>query len=869
MWRKRKHQEFNSEIEARLQLEADQLRAEGLTPAEAQAAAQRAFGNPTIVAERFYEASGLMWLEHLIQDLRYAARLMYKNPAFAATIVLVLALGTGANTAVFSVVNAVLLHAVPYERPDELFRLFQQPQGKTRMPVAPANYLDWREQSRSFRYMAAFQSELFRLDRDGQAEKISGARVSSSLFAALGAGAALGRVFLPEEDRPGSRRVAVLSHSLWTTVFMSDPNVIDRQVRLNGQNVRVIGVMPPGFAFPSEQSALWTPLTLGDTERSLSRTENYLSVIGRLKDGVTARQAQSELDAIALRLSGAYPNSNDRLGVALRSLREHTVGRVSTALIVLLVAVAFVLLIAGANVSNLLLARTAARRREIAVRVSLGAGRLRIVRQFLVESILLGLAGGAAGWLLAKASFGLLLQLVPDTVPAAGRISLDSRVFLFTTAISLIAGIVFGLAPALDATRVKLTQGLQQGGRTSPGRRAARLRDVLVAVEVSLALILLVGGGLMVRTMLKLYGVDPGFNPDHLITMSVSLSLPAGEGTNPAEARETMAFRELASRAAALPGVRGVAAISSMPLTNEYTGTRFMAEGSTVPSSGRVPEADYSVVTPAYFNVMEIPLRRGRGFTDSDGKGAPPVAIINEAMARRFFHGQDALGRRIRRGGRDSDRPWIQIVGVVGNIRHLGLDTPPVPELFFPHAQVAWPQLNLMIRTKDDPVRVAEPLRRLVHELGPNHDVGTPRTAERLLASSVGTRRFAMQLLSLFALLAFVLAGIGIYGVLSYSVTQRTQEIGIRMALGADAAGIVRMVVAHGAVPVSVGLAAGVACSFALTRVMKTLLYEITPYDVTTFVAAIALLAVVAVAALFGPARRASRTDPLVAVRYE
>jgi putative ABC transport system permease protein len=739
------------------------------------------------------------------------------------------------------------------------------------MPVAPANYLDWRAQSRSFRQMAAFQSEVFRLDRDGEPEKFAGARITSDLFATLGVSAALGRVFLPEEDKSGGAKVAVLSHSLWTTIFAADPQVVNRQIRINGQSVSVVGVMPRGFAFPFEQAALWTPLTLGDSDRSLSRTENYLGVIGRLKDGVTRQQAQAELDTIARRLAAAYPNSNERLGAALRSLREYTVGRVRTALLILLAAVAFVLLIAGANVSNLLLAKTAARRREIAVRVSLGASRSRVIRQLLAESLLLGLAGGAAGWLLAKASFGLLLQLVPDSVPAASQIRLDSQVFIFTLVISLIAGVILGLAPALDAIRGKFTESLQQGVRTSPGRRAARLRDALVAGEVALALVLLVGCGLTVRTMMELYGVDPGFNPDHLITVPVTFSLPPDKEGAPEqpEARTAIAFRDLMARTAAFPGVRDVGAISSVPLTQEYTGTRFMLEGRSVPATQRVPEADYSVVTPSYFKAMEIPLLRGRAFADSDGKNTPRVAVINDAFSHRFFPGENPIGQQLRRGGRDSDSPWITIVGVVGNIRHLGLDTPPVPELFFPHAQVAWPQLNLVIRTSVDPVSLVEPLRRLVREMGRNHDVGTPRTADELLASSVGTRRFAMQLLSLFAVLAFVLAGTGIYAVLAYGVAQRTQEIGIRMALGAQAPGIVRLVIAQGTVPVAVGILAGLAGCFAVTHVMTNLLYGVSPYDVTTFVVALALLILVAVAALFGPARRASRTDPLVALRCE
>ena len=710
--------ELDREIAAHLALMEDDYRRRGLSDEEAAVAARRRFGGREAARELQRDERAFRWIGETGRDLRYAARWLFRRPAFTLLAVSLLALGTGANTAMFSVVEAALVRAVPYERSQELYRVFQQPEGGTRMPVAPANYVDWREQSRSFKSMSAFTGAMFKLASGADTERILGAKVAVDLFETLAVRPHLGRAFLPEEDRPGAPAVVVLGHALWSTRFGASPNIVGQTVSLEGGAHTVVGVMPPGFAFPSEQTRLWAPLRLGDTPRSASRTENYLGVIGRLHGDVTRAQAEAELATVARRLAAAHPDSNRRLGIVLRSQREYAVGNVETPLLVLMAAVVFVLLIAAVSVSNLLLATATERRREIAMRTSLGATRLRIVRQLLSEAALLALSGGAVGWLLAHTGFSLLRQLVPASVPGVAQMRLDGTVLLLSIAVAGATGVIFGLAPALYVTSDRAMKDAQHGHRTSVGRGVFRVRSALLSVQVAFALVLLVGAGLMLRTMFKLSAVDLGFEPERVLTASISVLVGPATTPSPADAPSVLAIQRFLDRVAALPAVQAVGATSAVPTSAEYTGTRLLVDGRAIAADGRVPEVDYSVVSPGYFSAMNIRLVKGRTLASTDRLDTPRVAVINETMAARFFPGANPIGRRVRRGGVNSTQPWITIVGLVGDVRHLGVDRQPVPELFLPHGQVPWPGLTMMMRSTGDPLLLTSALRGLVRELG-------------------------------------------------------------------------------------------------------------------------------------------------------
>jgi putative ABC transport system permease protein len=863
-------EDLDREVASHIGLMEDEYRRRGMSAAQAALAVRRDFRGVDAAKERQRDERAFRWIRETYQDFRYAARWLYKRPAFTLTTVTLLALGTGANTAMFSIVDAVLLRATPYQRPHELFRLFQLPQGGTRMPVAPANYLDWRAQSRSFQSMSAFTRGTFTLARGAESERLPGSLASAGLFETLAAQPALGRVFDPEEDQPGGPAVVVLGHAVWSARFGGAPDVVGKPVLLNGQPHTVVGVMPPGFAFPTEQTVLWVPLRLGDTPRSLSRTENYLGVIGRLRENVTRAQSASELETIAQRLGTAYPDSNQRLGIALRSLREYAVGNVQTALLVLMGAVVFVLLIAAVSASNLLLAMSAGRRREISLRASLGATRLRVVRQLLTEATVLALLGGAAGWLLAQGSFSVLLQIIPESVPGISRMKLDGTVLLFSIAVSCALGLIFGLAPALHMTRGQMLEGLHPGRRASYGREVSRVRSVLLAVQIAVALVLLVGAGLMLRTMFKLSAVDLGFDPERVLTVSVAVSPTSSVDPSPqSEAPSALAFHWLLDRVRALPGVRAAGATSAVPTSSDYTSTRLVVEGHPIPEDGRVPEVDYSVVTPGYFDTMEVPLLKGRLLTLADRRSSPPVAVINDTMAARFFADRDPIGRRVRRGGANSTQPWITIVGVVADVRHLGVDQQPVPELFLPHAQVPWPGLTMMVRTDSDPLLLTSTFRDLGRELRPQYELRTTRTMEEFVAASVGTRRLAAQLLALFGVMATIVAAAGIYTVVTFGVVQRTQEFGVRIALGATMADLAAMVLRQSAIPMVIGIVLGVGAASALASLVGTLLYEVNPHDAITFGAASVFLLGVGLISSLPPVRRVFRIDPTTALRAE
>lgn len=861
--------ELEREVTSHIKLMEDDYRQRGLSVEEAARAARRDFGSIEAAKERQRDERAFRWIGETWQDFRYAARWLSKRPGFTLAAVGLLALGTGANTAMFSVVDAVLLRAVPFRQPHELFRLFQQPQGGSRMPVAPANFLDWRASSRSFQSMSAFTGTTFRLGSGAEMERVPGLRATANLFKTLGAQPTLGRVFNADEDKPTGAPVAVLGYALWSARFAGSRDILGTSVLLSGEPHTVIGVMPPDFSFPNQQTAIWVPLRLGDSPRSMSRTENYLGVLGRLGDGVGRQQAESDLASIAARLATAYPDSNRQLGIALRSLREYTVGNVETPLLVLMSAVVFVVLIAAVSVSNLLLAMSTGRQREIALRASLGASRGRIVRQLLTEATLLAVVGGIAGWLLAQISFGMLQQMIPSSVPGIARMTLDGAVLGFSTAVASVLGLVFGLAPALHMTRRQLTEGVHQGSRTSHGREVSRVRSGLLAIQVAFALILLVGAGLMLRTMFKLASVDLGFEPEHVLTASVGVSpLSSASSPTPDDAPTALAFQELLSRVRALPGVQAAGATSAVPTGNDWTGTRLVIEGHAVPPDGRAPEIDYSVVTPGYFEAMEIPLRRGRFLTSADRLNAPPVAVINDAMAARFYAGVDPVGRRVRRGEADSSMPWITIVGVVGDVHHLGVDRQPVPELFLPHAQVAWPELTMMVRSNNSELLTA-PLRNLFRELGSQYELRTLRPLEQFVSTSIGSRRLIAQLLSLFAALATIIAAIGIYTVVTLGVVQRVQEFGVRIALGATMVDLAAMVLAQSAVPILAGIAIGLGAAAALATALGTMLYEVPQYDTASFGMAAAVLCCVGLVASLPPVRRVFKIDPATALRIE
>ncbi len=804
---------------------------------------------------------GTLW-----QDLRYGIRTLLRRPGFTLIAVLALMLGIGANSAIFSVVNGVLLRPLPYADPERLVQVweYRPRQGMNQIEVSSAEFAAWRDQNRVFEQIAAIDHADYNLTGNDEPQRISGARVSASYFPLLGVKPALGRTFLPEEDQPDHNSVVVLSYGIWQGRFGSDPNILGKSVTLNGTACTVIGIMPRGFQLPHD-AGLARPIAFTSAEQTTSGN-HYLEVIARLKPGVTIKEAAGEMSAIAGRLEQTFPNTNVGHGVVLVPLHEQVVGEVRPALLVLLGAVGFVLLIACANVANLLLARSAARRKEIAIRTALGASRARIIRQLLTESLFLAVLGGAAGLLLAMWGVDLLIRLIANSIPRANEISLDGRVLGFTLLISLMTGLLFGLLPALQTSRPDLTESLKEGGRDSAESfRRNRARSLLVVCEVALTLVLLIGAGLLIKSFLRLRDVNPGFNPAG--TLTLELSLPASKYSDGAQIAGF--YQQLLPRVEALPGVQAAGAVSVLPLSGNDESNFVGIEGHQPLPPGQALRAGRRIVNPDYFRAMGIPLKRGRPFTQADTRETERVMIINETMAHRFFApDEDPLGKRIRTGGGSS--PWLSVVGVVGDVRHGGLDRDARPEMYFPYLQAPSRSMALVVRAAaGDPLKLAGPVRGQVLSLDKDQPIGNVMSLEQLLAESVAPRRFSMLLLGLFAAVAMILAAVGIYGVMSYSVAQRTREIGIRMALGAQAADVLRMVVGQGMVLAVIGLGVGLATALAVTRVMSSLLFEVSATDPLTFAGVSILLAVAALLACYIPARRATKVEPVVALRYE
>ena len=811
-----------------------------------------------------------MWLSDLAQDLRYGLRMIAKTPTISAIAIIALALGIGANTAIFSVVNAVLLQPLPFEKPDQLVMVWDEAThlGFPKDTPSPANFLDWRQQNHVFSAMAALTPRSFNLTGVGEPERLNGSRVSANLFDLLGAQPLLGRTFLEEEDKPGTK-VALLSEGLWQSRFGADPGVVGRSVSLNGESYTVVGVLPRTVFLPGQDNRrdqLWVPIAFPNDEAA-SRGSHYLGVMARLKPGITLKQAQADMDTVAAALAQAYPEANARRGAVVTPLHEQVVGAIRPALLVLLGAVAFVLLIACANVANLLLARAAARQKEIALRLALGASRSRMIRQFLTESVLLALLGGGVGLIFSLGGLAVLKRFVPPDISLAGGISIDAKVLFFTLVVSALTGLIFGLAPALHAVHSNLNETLKESGRDSAaGVRGNRLRNILVVAEVAVSFILLIGAGLLINSFMHLRNLDPGFRADHLLTMKVELS----EARYPDKERRAAFFNEVTRRVRSLPGAESVAVGDNLPFTYNGNSLGIAVEGIPDPPVDQWPDVVLRVIGPNYFGTMGIPLIAGRDFIEQDNVQGKPVVVVTEKTAKHYWPGQSPIGKRLKTSATSSPEAWREVVGVVKDVRQNDFIAEPKMQTYAPHAQMTdFPANALIVRTKVEPLSLAMPVRNQIWEIDKDQPVSDVRTMEDIVAGAVARQRFSMLLLGMFAGLALVLAAVGIYGVMSYSVAQRTREIGIRMALGAQRSDVLKMTVGQGLKLVGTGVVIDLIAAMIVTRVMSSLLFGISPTDPLTFVSITFVLVGVAIVASFIPALRATRIDPRLALRYE
>jgi putative ABC transport system permease protein len=854
--------EMEEELRFHLRMRAEENVRRGMTPEEAERAAHESFGQWARIKENCRDFKGGGFVEVLLKDVKFGARTLLKSPGFTLVAVLTLAIGIGANTAIFSVVNAVLLRPLPYRDPARLVTVLHDGW----KPVAPANFLDWREQSRSFESIAAAQLWSLSMTGRERPEQLSVLQTSAELFQLLGVDASLGRTYAAGEDQPGREHVVVLSHRLWLRSFGGERTVVGRQVTLDGEPYTVVGVMPPDFQFApfwATHAEAWVPLNLGP--RVNDRRGQSLRVFARLKPGVTHEQAQAEMETVSKRLAEQYPRENEGLTVSVDSLHEKAVGKSRPALLVMLGAVGFVLLIACANVANLLLAKAASRRKEIAVRLALGAGRWRVVRQLLTESLMLSLAGGAAGLLLAFWSNSALVSLGQETLPRALTVGLDARILLFTLGLSVLVGLLFGLAPALRSTKTDLIESLKDRSRGSThDRRQGFIRQLLVVGEIALSLVLLAGGGLMMRSFLRLTSIDPGFEPRGVLTATVPLS---GQRYSTDEQRAAF-FQRLTAQLSALPGVKSASAINHLPLGGDVWTLGFTVEGRPESQAAERPSAVYRVVCPEYFRTFGAVLLKGRDFSEHDGPSSPDVVIINEAFARRQWPGEEPLGRRIKVNGGGSNTR--EVIGVVRDLKQGEWASESKPEMYLPHAQAASPRsMTLVIRATSDPSVLGPDVRREVWAIDKDLPVSHVISMEEVVAESVGQQRFNTLLIGLFAAAALVLSAVGVYSVMSHTVAERTHEIGVRMALGARSRDVLGMVIRQGLMLTLAGLALGLAGALALTRVLVSILYEVSATDPLVFGAVVAALTFTALLACYVPARRATKVDPLMALRYE
>ena len=860
-------QETTDELRFHLDMRVEENIRQGMSPDEARRDAERRFGNMTRIKEQSHDVRGGQWLETVWQDFCYGGRVLAKHPLFTLVAVLTLTLGIGANTAIFSLVNAVLLRPLPYREPERLMTVWsiRQQQGRRQYRNSLPNIKDWHEQNRVFESMSAYGFNLYNLTGGGDAEQIRAAQVSEDFFNVVGVEAALGRTFTPEEnDKP----YVVLSDAFWKRRFGSVPDVIGKSLTLNGTNFTIVGVMPAHFDFPGQETVIWTTLSYtmsGAPDQVNSRVFNAFCVVGRLKNGVAPEQAQTEMDVIASRLQQQYPDTNANIGVSVIPLYQQVVGNVRLAMFVLLGAVTLVLLIACANVANLLLARAVAREREFAVRAALGAGRWRLIRQLLTESLLLALAGGSFGILLAMWGMRSLSRLGLDDVPRLDQVSLDGRVLVFTLLVTVLSGVVFGIAPALH-TKVDLGNALKDSGKGSIGtRRGQRLRGTLVVAEVALAFILLIGAGLMIRSFLRLLTVDPGFNPHNLLTMQIAL--PPSRYFDGQRIINT--YQEVFERLAALPGVEAVAAGSGLPPVFNQSRSVFMVEGVQPSRRGELMIANFLPINPEYFKTLGIPLIAGRAFSNQDREGAGMVVIVSKRTAARYFADGNVIGGRIAFGS-GTNLQWRVVVGVVSDVKYSGsLSSEDEDAIYLPYWQAPVNGMYLMLRARTDPLSLVPDVRSVIRSVDADVPIAKIKMMEQVIDSSVARPRLIVFMLSLFAAIALTLAVIGIYGVISHSVAQCTREISIRMALGAKPSDVLRMMVGRGARLALTGIVIGAIGSFAAARALNDLLFGVGPTDPLTFGGVAALLTGVAMLAAYIPSRRAMNVDPVTALKHD
>jgi putative ABC transport system permease protein len=804
-------------------------------------------------------------MKTLWQDMRYGLRTLLAKPGFTLIAIITLALGIGATSTIFSFVNGILLRPLPFKNPERLVLIDETAvkRGVSSMGVSFPNFVDWREQNEVFSGVAAYDDRSFSLTGgSGEPEQLSGGIVSANTFEILGVPPSLGRSFRPEEDGPDQSDVVILSHGLWERRFGANPGVINQSIIIDNRARTVIGVMPLSFKFP-ETAELWIPLT--PEVKDWTRNDHGIRAVGRLKDGMSLEQAQADMSAVARHIEEQNPVTNEGAGVNLIPLRDALVGGYRKALLLLLGVVGLVLAVACANVANLLLARASARQREIAVRSALGASRWRVFRQLLTESFLLGAAGGALGLLLASWGLDLLLAAIPVDLPFWMKFTVDWRVLGFAAGTALLTSLVFGVAPALQASRIDLNETLKEGGRGGAGASRHPLRRALVISEVALSLILLISAGLMMRSFLRLQQVNPGLKAENVLTLRVSL--PNAKYDVP-EKRQDF-FKQLLERTRALPGVESAGAISYLPLSEGGWGRSLTVEGYPVLPVGQAPSINHCVVTPGYFRAMGITLLAGRDISDADTRDSAKVVIVDERLAREYWPNESALGKRIRFGPPEDNEPWHTIVGVVGEVKHESLNLTQRKSVYLPHAQVTIGGMALAVRTRGNPESLAAAVRAQVRELDPNQPVTAVRTMSEILSRSVWQPRLYAILFGIFAAVALLLASVGIYGVMSYTVTQRTHEIGIRMALGAQRGDVLRLVIRQGMWLALVGVVIGVLASLALTGLMQSLLFGIGTTDPVTFASVAALLSAAALVACYIPARRATKVDPMIALRYE